>query len=352
MKVTFYQLGHGQVAFEDYFKRLGCEVMLLPPITNKTIALGVKHSPDSACFPFKVFAGCFIEAAEKGADVISMYHMRSIYNCRGCDYWTGIMKILKRLGYKVKYIPILGTDTADILKNMSELAGRQVGLAEGIKHTMRHLKFLHALDWLEKLCTDTRPYEIEKGSSTKLYNQGLGLFRTETMKNAKQMISTLHKDIKVDKSRKVHRVGLVGDIFALIEPVYNHNIIEKLGEKGVLVDKSLYINEILRRPFRLLGPFKDKRFELNHKLAAPYLKEVIGGYSNHCVGRSVWYAKHKYSGIIQMHAFGCMPEINAKVALQKVSKDYSIPIMHIVRDEHSSETGFDTRIEAFVDLLK
>ncbi|MEA3430593.1 MAG: acyl-CoA dehydratase activase-related protein [Nanoarchaeota archaeon] len=352
-KVTYYHIGHGYIAFEDFFKRLGCEPVTPPKITNKTIELGVKHSPDSACFPFKIFVGSFIEAAENGAEVISIYPMKSIYNCRGADYIAGIMKILKRLGYNVEYIPILGTDTKDLLNNMSKLAGRTVGLKEGIKHTAQHLRFLHALDWLEKLCTDTRPYEVEKGDSTKLYNKGLEIFKaSESLKKAKKEIKILHEKIKVDNSRTVVKIGFVGDLFALIEPFYNQDIVEKLGDKGVLVDKSLYTNEMLRRPFKILGPFKDKSFKLNHKLAEPYIKEIIGGYSNHCVGRAVWYAQNKFDGVIQMHAFGCMPEINAKAALQKVSRDYEIPIMHLTRDEHSSETGFDTRIDAFVDLIK
>jgi len=47
-----------------------------------------------------------------------------------------------------------------------------------------------------------------------------------------------------------------------------------------------------------------------------------------------------------------MPEIVAKTILPVLSKDLGIPVMSLVLDEHSSETGFYTRIEAFVDLVK
>jgi predicted nucleotide-binding protein (sugar kinase/HSP70/actin superfamily) len=47
-----------------------------------------------------------------------------------------------------------------------------------------------------------------------------------------------------------------------------------------------------------------------------------------------------------------MPEIVAKTILPTVSKDMGIPIMSLVIDEHSSETGFLTRIEAFTDLIR
>ena len=46
-----------------------------------------------------------------------------------------------------------------------------------------------------------------------------------------------------------------------------------------------------------------------------------------------------------------MPEIIAQSILYKVSKDKQIPVMTVMLDEHSAETGFRTRVEAFVDLL-
>lgn len=351
--VTYYRIGHGYIGFKALMKKLGCNTIDPPDLTNKTIELGVKYSPDSACFPYKIFIGNFIQALEKGADTITMLPMKSILSCRACDYNQGIVNALKKLGYKFEYIPITGLSAKNILNNFSKLARRKVGYIEGIKAIKYYLNKTTACDWLERLCYETRPYEVNKGDCTKLYKQGIKIIdEEESIKKAKKRINELHKHIKIDKTRNVIKIGFVGDIFALFDEFYNHDIIEKLGDKGVLVDKSLELGEALKNPYPFAGPRGERGFDYNAKLAEPYLGTLIGGYSNHCVGRSVWYAKHKYDGIIQMHAFGCMPEINAKVALQKISKDYGIPIMHLTRDEHSSETGFDTRIDAFVDLIK
>ncbi len=48
-----------------------------------------------------------------------------------------------------------------------------------------------------------------------------------------------------------------------------------------------------------------------------------------------------------------MPEVVAQGILPQVSADSGMPIMSLVVDEHSSETGgIRTRLEAFVDLVE
>ncbi|MBW3003367.1 hypothetical protein KY337_02300 [Candidatus Woesearchaeota archaeon] len=350
-KVTYYRMGHAWVGYKALMERLGCEAVTPPAITNKTIELGVKNSPDSACFPYKIFLGNFIEIMEK-ADTLSMLPVHSILNCRLCDYHLGIIDALKKQGFEFEYIPITGLSAKNILENFSKLAGRSVGYKEGAQLIFHYIRKIAACDWLERLCTETRPYEINKGDCTKLYEQGLKIIdECNNVKKAKNRILKLHKEIRIDKSRKVKRIGFVGDVFALIDAFYNQNIIEKLGNMGVIVDKALYLGEALRNPYPFAGPYGKRSFEYIYKLSEPYISALIGGYTNHTIGMAVWYAKNKFDGIIQMYAFGCVPEIVGKVALQKISKDFNIPVMHLVRDEHSSETGFQTRLEAFVDLL-
>lgn len=35
--------------------------------------------------------------------------------------------------------------------------------------------------------------------------------------------------------------------------------------------------------------------------------------------------------------------------LQKVSEDYSVPVLYLTYDSQTSDTGLDTRLEAFYD---
>ena len=37
--------------------------------------------------------------------------------------------------------------------------------------------------------------------------------------------------------------------------------------------------------------------------------------------------------------------------LQKVSEDFAVPILYLTYDSQTSDTGLDTRLEAFYDML-
>ena len=63
------------------------------------------------------------------------------------------------------------------------------------------------------------------------------------------------------------------------------------------------------------------------------------------------FAKKGYDGIIHIKPFGCTPEENAVPILQKISLDYNIPIMYLTFDTQNSDTGVNTRLEAFYDML-
>ena len=56
-------------------------------------------------------------------------------------------------------------------------------------------------------------------------------------------------------------------------------------------------------------------------------------------------------GVIQILPFGCMPEIVAESIIPTISKDLDIPAMTLTVDELTGEAGYQTRLEAFVDLL-
>ena len=64
--LSFPQMGNYYVPVKYLFKHIfNCEIMSPPKITNKTIELGSKYSPDFVCTPFKYTLGTFIESLEK-----------------------------------------------------------------------------------------------------------------------------------------------------------------------------------------------------------------------------------------------------------------------------------------------
>ena len=74
-----------------------------PPITKKTIELGAKYSPDSVCLPFKYNLGNFIEALEKGANIL----FTAGGGCRYRYYAEVTETILKDLNYEFEFFNLM-----------------------------------------------------------------------------------------------------------------------------------------------------------------------------------------------------------------------------------------------------
>ncbi|MGI6604044.1 MAG: hypothetical protein ACOX2S_03035 [bacterium] len=67
--------------------------------------------------------------------------------------------------------------------------------------------------------------------------------------------------IEQDRSRRPLKIGLIGEIYVVLEPFANHNVQTLLEEMGVLADRSVYLAEWSRgnavvagRKRRINGP--------------------------------------------------------------------------------------------------
>ena len=146
------------------------------------------------------------------------------------------------------------------------------------------------------------------------------------------------------------KIGIVGEIYVLLEPTSNLEMEEILGELGVYVERSMFLSDYaisnaVMDIFHLAGERDAK------KAAFPYFKEMCGGHGRESVGNSVLFAKRGFDGIIQLSPFTCIPEIVAKSILPKVCKERGMGFLSISLDEQTGKEGLRTRLEAFTDLL-
>lgn len=78
-------------------------------MTNQTIAVGSRYSPDSVCTPFKSSLGSLIDALDAGADTLIM----TMGLCRLGYYGELQEKILRDLGYEFEFINLSEYSTGD-----------------------------------------------------------------------------------------------------------------------------------------------------------------------------------------------------------------------------------------------
>jgi 2-keto-3-deoxy-6-phosphogluconate aldolase len=73
MKVTFPHLGSMHIFCKAIAETAGIPYIVPPETSRKTLTLGVLHSNECICLPFKMILGNFIEALQMGADTIKWW---------------------------------------------------------------------------------------------------------------------------------------------------------------------------------------------------------------------------------------------------------------------------------------
>ncbi|TYO97825.1 acyl-CoA dehydratase activase-related protein [Desulfallas thermosapovorans] len=351
-KVTFPHMGESYRAFKMLLNDLGNEVILPPRPSRKTLNLGVQYTPEFACFPLKILTGTYLETIEKGANVLVT--SGGVGPCRAGLYASLHKKILHDLGHSVEMIVFEPPRLYPInfIRNVYKLNPARLSIKAIIDRIKKGWRLLQALDNVEKTTHVVRPREIKKGATTQKYKQALEwLNKASTTKEIIEAEATaleeLHK-IPQDHQRLILKVGIVGEIYVLLEPAANLEIEETLGNLGVEVERSMFLTGWTRD-----NTWKETTEGMTVKDAAQhYLPELIGGHGRDSIGHTVLYAKRNFDGVIQLAPFTCIPEIVARTILPAVSKDYNIPVLTFFLDEQTGKAGMNTRLEAFVDLMK
>jgi predicted nucleotide-binding protein (sugar kinase/HSP70/actin superfamily) len=216
---------------------------------------------------------------------------------------------------------------------------------------------MSAVEELERRCYQLRPRVHDPIELDRLLNQGVSkIDKADGFAGTRQALTDSYRRLNElpvkDLAHRPLRVGLVGEIYTVLEPFANLEVGKTLGELGVEVEQSIYLTEWLGTNLFLTAIGLSSRHDREvRRTADPYLGHFIGGHGQETVGQTILYAKQRFDGVVHLLPFTCMPEITAQSILPKVSKDYDIPVLTLVLDEQSGKAGMQTRVEAFVDLM-
>ena len=298
--ISFPHMGNYHIPIRAFLQHLypDAEVRAAPPITKETAALGAQCSPDFICEPFKYNMGNFIEALEAGANTL----VQTGTGCRYGYYGELQAQILRDLGYEFDFL-CLNREKASPISAYREI--RTLGAPRN---------------------------PLRMANAARI-----------AVRDIRRMDGAAHRERQSPKNRPEHplKIGIVGDLYTLMEPFANYDLERRLLGRGIEVSRRMSVS------FLLFGPSNRKRL----RDAGGYLRHHIGANGLDSVAQSLQYAKTGYDGVIHIKAFGCTPELNAAPAMMNISRDYDMPILHMSFDTHTSPTGLETRLEAFLDML-
>jgi predicted nucleotide-binding protein (sugar kinase/HSP70/actin superfamily) len=344
--ISFPHMGDYHVVIEYLLKHTtDLKILKPPPITKKTLELGSKYSPDFVCVPFKYNLGNYIEALEKKANVL----VQAGGGCRFGYYGEIQEQILRDLGYEFEFISLLNADdiTPHSLYKTFKRLNNRLSFIKFTYYFLLSARMIVLMDKIDEYIRSNIGFEVEEGSFEKLKKEFLNELKKvkgfiHLFKISKKY-NKMFRNIEVEKPENPLKVGVVGELYVVMEPFSNYYIEKELAKKGMVVSRFITVT------YLLFNHSKIKKYLM--KNAGKYLKYEIGADGTDSVVRTKLLAEQGYDGVVHVKPFGCIPEINAMPALQKISNDYKIPVLYFSFDSQTSETGIKTRLEAFHDML-
>lgn len=355
MRVGFPHFGSVYITVKAVADRLGAagdQLIIPPPMTQKTLDLGVKYSPAEACLPYKLTLGSLIEACELGADILIQARGTGI--CRLGYYAKDQEQMLRDLGYNARFVNLnVSEHKIRSLRQLIKDLTHDAPLSEIISAVFFGLSKLFALDKIEKVVQKTRAVELDKGEANQIYHEAINAMdeaaeHKEVKKITREYIERLNR-VPINRTANPPKVGIFGEIYVVIEPFANMDIEVELGKLGVEVHRTMTLSRWVKYSL-FLNYLGINEWREVHKLAKPYVDHDVGGDGWESVGEKVLYARNGYDGVVHIAPFTCMPEIVAQNVMRSTRED--IPVFVLISDEQMGKQGMLTRLEAFVDLLE
>jgi len=348
---------HSHLAMRAMFQYFGKRFIDLPEMTEDMLTWGEANSPEYACLAYKIYMGYLRKLAQKGQNDIFVYGVRSIRACRYMDLMNGFQRTLRAEGFPDFTMHYWGGYGAK--KSFAQLK-RIMGGPSFPKMLMGVFVYsatLEATDELDAMANKARPRELEEGSVDRWLKKWLSEIKhVDRRSQPYKIIKRARQDfakLELGENREIVKLAFAGDLFKVHEPFFHFDTIRKLNRLGVEVKQpqvfSLMFMGTNRVPTRAGYRGKFKKYQ---QLAKKYLHSMPASYFDMGIGEVIDELDNGAQGIVHFQSFGCMPDIMFKPILDKIGKDYSVPVIHYMRDTHASDGAYQTRLEAFVDLIK
>ncbi|WP_333473045.1 acyl-CoA dehydratase activase-related protein [Crassaminicella thermophila] len=295
-----------------FFETLEAEVVVSEKTNKQIIDYGVKNTVDEACLPVKVYHGHVIALKDK-VDYIFVPKIMSIYkNEYICPKFCGLPEMIKSA---VKDLPPIIDTTIDFHKSKKNLP-----------------KTVHEIGKI--ITTDKKKIDFAFREAIKQH---------ESYK-AKIKDGILPVDIEGNKVFKYinpykyrQKIVLLGHPYNIYDKYLSMNIIEKLRKYGL---------EVLTQDSFDRNIINKKAATMDKKMFWSFGRKVLGA-AFHAMERE------DIQGIIYLSSFGCgLDSVIADIAERRTRRSSEKPFILLTLDEHTGEAGIDTRIEAFVDMIK
>ena len=297
--------------WQTFLSQLGFKTTISSPTTKDILNKGVSQCVDDACLPVKLFHG---HVADLIGRVDAIFIPRLVSVSPGefiCPKFIGLPEMIKN---SIKDLPPLLIFNYNLHKNLKDERkafldlGEQLGLKGGI------------IDKAYKEAS-SRQYMFEM-----------------ILESGQNPLGILHPEEKWNElSQAKGIIGVIGHSYLLCDRYISMDIIRKIREKGYNIRVPTNVSQ---------KRIEDSLRDMPKRLFWSYGKRILGSGMDWLEGKEV-------DAIIFLTSFGCGVDSFVEELLHRHNaRHLGLPYATFTLDEHSGQAGFDTRLEAFLDMME
>jgi len=297
---------------------LGLRLAVSGPTTREVVEGGCRHAVDEACLPVKAFYGHVVSLVGK-VDALFLPRVVSVRpGTYTCPKLLGLPDMVR---HNVRGLPRLVVADFDAtrpgrgLAAAGERLARALGAARG---TARRLvdRALQALRRYRETLTLTGGVGFEQASRLAVGKDGVAA---------------------QGGGPAGPRVAVVGHAYNLFDSGANLGLLRRLAALGCRVITSESLTEAEVQTESVVLP-----------------KEIFWSAGRRVLAAVTRFTRERLvEGIVHVVSFGCGPDsMVGEIAEREVRRSSDLPYMVLTMDEHSGEAGLQTRLEAFVDMVR
>jgi predicted nucleotide-binding protein (sugar kinase/HSP70/actin superfamily) len=303
-------------AWKVFFEGLDAELVVSSPTNKAIFTAGNSRAVAETCLPVKLFFGHVISLSVK-CDYMFIPAMRSLgQKAYYCSKFIGLPDMTRAL---VPECPPILDPEIDLNKGRRSLnhviydLGHHFSSDKGrIRRAAEQAEEAHLA--YRKQLSDTGVTPIEALNYTCPGEDGS------------------HSEPAVSLGLSI---AVIGHQYVVYDDYVSHRLISRLQTMGV----------------RVLTP------EMAEKQALDAATVALAGvphwsFEADVVGAGEHYLQAQVDGIISVAVFGCGPDSMMVELVRHRAGELRIPFLHLSLDEHTSEGGLVTRLEAFLDMVR
>ena len=345
-RVAFMRYSYYDVAFQYLTEQVfDAEFVPLGKSTRRTLEIGSENSNDFVCAPFKHILGDYVEALEAGANVLVQF----TGYCRLSYYGELQEMILRDMGYDdfemLNFSEVYKGNLKDYVDFLRRVVNPNLSVPKAATALGVFVRMIERLDTYNDYYLANGGFEVERGSYARareaFFDDMRGAVTLSDVNDAYQRGMEVLRAIPIDKPADPVRVGIVGEYFTAVDPASNLDLEAKL--MGMHVEVARMMNMTHRN---ILYSERNLR-----RSVSEYVEHDMGPTSSITIAATKHYMEEGYDGVVHAKSTGCTPEIDCMPVLQHLSSDYHVPVLYLSYDSQTSDTGLDTRLEAFYDML-